>query len=271
MGSRQTEGPAAGVGKIKTAAEAEEVLAAAAAQQQPSGASAATVWAWEEDGATAARTTRKCTRLACCATEPVGGAEAGGKKFASCARCGARFCSRDCQVADWKRGGCHKAMCPQVAAFRDGGFGRDQRRDAVLRGCLGRVRMYAFPHFVCHRALKGDTGALFLQSSDALEDFFFDGPVNRHGEPQRRAIFVAYVAEADFDDAGLGLSADARAALRGAAAGCEGGRAAVLCKFRCGAVAVFSTDIVPALPVCNALARDYEDQPVLQLNVDDGL
>ena len=39
-------------------------------------------------------------------------------------------------------------------------------------------------------------------------------------------------------------------------------------KFGCGAACVFATDIVPALPVCNALAKDYEDQPVLQLNVD---
>lgn len=255
--------PAEAEPTVKTEAEAEEVLEKA---QRPSGAASATAWAWEDDGAGApAPTVRRCARPGCCTTEPVAGD--GGRKFAACARCGARFCGRDCQVADWKKGGCHKRMCPQIAALRDGGFSRDQRRDAVLRGCLGRVRMYAFPHFVCHRALRG-AGAVLLHSKTPLEDFFFDGPVNRRGDRMDRSLVVAFVPADDFANEGLGLPREARDALAASAAACGDDRATVLCKFGCGAACVFATDIVPALPVCNALAKDYEDQPVLQLNVD---
>lgn len=277
------------------------------ADSEQNGAAAVTVWEWEDDlmYALPARVVRKCTRLACTETEPIvkkdaegGGSEAskkeaadregegggargatsgGGPKpktFASCARCGARFCSRECQIIDWKRGGCHKGMCPQLAAFRDGGFCTEQKRDAVLRGCLGRIRMYAFPFFVCHRAMKGD-GALFLQSKNTLDDFFFDGLVTRHGEPLRRTVFASYVTLEEFDselvaeDFELALS---RAGLRRGLEACakDQKRATILTKFRCGYVAVFTTQIVPDVAVCNALAKDYEQQAILQLNIDDG-
>ena len=38
-----------------------------------------------------------------------------------------------------------------------------------MRGLVGRIRMYAFPFFVCHRALRGE-GALFVQSRNTLDE-----------------------------------------------------------------------------------------------------
>lgn len=251
--------------------------------QPQGGAAAATVWEWEDDllYALPARDVRKCSRLGCGATEPADAAavcppagERAPPKFASCSRCGARFCSRACQVADWKRGGAHKRMCPQLAAFRDGGFGAAQKRDAALRGCLGRVRMYAFPFYVARRAAKG-AGALFLQSRNTLDEFYFDGPVTRRGEPAARTVFVSFVTPAEFDAELVAEDFELALARRGFARGVAAvaevpGRACVLCKFRCGYVAVFTTQIVPDVAVCNALAADYDDRAILQLNIDEG-
>ena len=36
------------------------------------------------------------------------------------------YCSRECQIQDWKKGGRHKRMCPQLIAFKN--FDRDQKR-----------------------------------------------------------------------------------------------------------------------------------------------
>ena len=47
--------------------------------------------------------------------------ESATKRFAKCARCSARYCSRACQVQDWKRGG-HKELCPMFKLVLSGTF-----------------------------------------------------------------------------------------------------------------------------------------------------
>lgn len=54
----------------------------------------------------------KCQHVNCTNVE-----EEGGKRFPNCAKCGARYCSRDHQVADWKA--CHKRMCAYIKSVRD--------------------------------------------------------------------------------------------------------------------------------------------------------
>lgn len=285
--------------RARGAAALENPEVQAVLEEPASGAAACTVWEWEDDllYALPARTVRKCARLGCANTEAIPGAvaapadgvaalslgesgapeaEASSKKrFASCARCGARFCCRECQVADWrKNSGSHRRMCPQLAALRDGGFSAAQKRDAALRGCLGRVRMYAFPFYVGRRASKG-AGALFLQSKNTLDEFFFDGPVGPRGEPANRTIFASFVTPQEFDAELVAEDFELALARRGFNAGVasaaeDESRACILCKFRCGYVCVFTTQIVPDVAVCNALASDYDDQAILQLNIDDG-
>lgn len=229
-----------------------------------------TTWTWEDDllYALPARTARKCARRDCCKTEPIETT----KGFAACARCQtARYCSRDCQVVDWKKGGRHRHMCPQLTAFKATGFDQAQKRHAVIIGCLGRVRLYVFPFYVGKRAKHGD-GILFLQCPAPLEDFYFNGDVTRHGEPQRRAVVASYVTPKEFDDELVAADFELALARRGvleAVAQADDSRAAVLCKFRCGYVCAFTTKIVPDVRVCAALCADYESESVLRLNIDD--
>ena len=118
-----------------------------------------TTWTWEDDllYALPARTARKCARRDCSKTEPLEPPEETSKRFAACAKCQtARYCSRECQIADWKKGGRHKRMCPQLSSFKERGFDRDQKRHAVIVGCLGKVRLYVFPFYVGKRAKMGD-------------------------------------------------------------------------------------------------------------------
>ena len=101
---------------------------------------------WEDDllYALPARTARKCARRDCSKTELLEPPEDTAKRFAACAKCQtARRCSRECQIQDWKKGGRHKRMCPQLIAFKN--FDRDQKRRAVIVGCPGKVELYAFP------------------------------------------------------------------------------------------------------------------------------
>mmetsp|Transcript_21856 Transcript_21856/g.65513 ORF Transcript_21856/g.65513 Transcript_21856/m.65513 type:complete len:281 (+) Transcript_21856:130-972(+) len=251
-------------------ADAIEQLNARMAQMEAGGgAMAATDWEWEDDlmYERPARA-RTCCRPGCAVVE-------GAAKFMACAKCGARYCSRDCQVADWKskvHGG-HKALCPQIARLR-GGFDEALKREAVVRGCLGKIRMYAFPFHVCHRALHGP-GALFLSSPNELEDFFCEGPVTRHGDPARRRVDCTHVTPKQFDEELVAKDFElalARRALGAAVEKCaaDASRAPLLVRFRCGYVAVFTTQIVPDVRVCNVLASDYENQAVLRLNLDDG-
>jgi hypothetical protein len=231
-----------------------------------------TTWHWEDDllYALPARTARKCARRDCSKTEPLEPPEETSKRFAACAKCQtARYCSRECQIQDWKKGGRHKRMCPQLIAFKN--FDRDQKRRAVIVGCLGRVRLYVFPFYVGKRAKHGD-GFLFLQCPAPLEDFFFDTDVTRYGEPQKRAVVASYVTPKEFDDELVAADFELALARRGvleAVSQADESRAAVLCKFRCGFVCAFVTKIVPDVRVCAALCADYEEMATLRLNIDD--
>ena len=188
--------------------------------------------------------------------------------FAQCAKCGAKFCSRECLVHDWKKG-FHKSMCPGLREIRGGTFDKARKRDAAFRGAICRVRLYVYPFYMAHRSQKGP-GALFIQSPQRVEDFFFAAPVNRHGYAVDRQLFVAYVTPEEFDkelvpyDFEIAL---ARAAFRRAVDLIDDDTAPALLKFRCGYVAVVRLPILdPAL--CRSLASDYLSKDQLQLNID---
>lgn len=210
------------------------------------------MWEWEDDllYALPARTYVKCMRAECLKSAS-----------SACARCGAKFCSRECQVKDWK---VHKRMCSQLKAVY-AGLSREQKHQTVLN-VIAKVRMYAFPFYV-HQNHKG---ILFLQSSNELVDFFCEPNVNRFGETIHRSLVVSFITrrefEDDIDDFELVF---ARAAVRRSLARVDEHHAVLLLRFRCGYVAVLVAPIVPDLGICRALAGDYEGKPQLQLNIDD--
>lgn len=61
--------------------------------------------------------TRRCAHLGC--TDVAGASEVAAPRGKRCASCLAvRYCSKACQLADWKAG--HKAVCSELAARRSG-------------------------------------------------------------------------------------------------------------------------------------------------------
>ena len=230
--------------------------------------SSGAVFEWEEDllYALPARQVDKvkCMRAAC---EKV---ESASLKFAACSKCGARFCCRECLVEDWKRG-VHKGMCAGLGDVLEDGFDRPRRREAAL-SAVRRVRLYAFPFYARHRSDRGP-GALFLQSPNAVEDFYFQAPVNRFGEPLERRVYVAFVTPTEFDEELVKEDFEialARAAFRRAIDNNDDKHTApCLLKFRCGYLAVVRLTIVPDLAICMTLAADYQGKDQLQLNIDD--
>ncbi|KAJ8612578.1 hypothetical protein CTAYLR_007203 [Chrysophaeum taylorii] len=220
-------------------------------------------WEWEEDMLYEVPPRRcKCMRAECSAIEEE-------TKFAACAKCGVKFCSRECLVADWK-GGVHKSMCGPLKVLRSG-FSKELRRSTVLKVVV-RIRMYAFPFFLCHKR-QSSGGALFVQSNQLLEDFYFEPNVNRYGERTNRSVHVSFITPEEFDEVGgydfeLAL---ARAALRRAVAANPRDQDVVaLMKFRCGYVCVVVLPICPDVRICRNLASDYLDKPpALQLNLDE--
>ena len=140
----------------KSEAEREEELTTKMKKLTPNvdGALQDTTWTWEDDllYALPARTARKCARRDCPKTEPLEPPEETSKRFAACAKCQtARYCSRECQIQDWKKGGRHKRMCPQLTAFKERGFDRDDY-SAEDDLCKGVRRMSTTPQKVPERA-----------------------------------------------------------------------------------------------------------------------
>ena len=86
----------------------------------------------------------------------------------ACAKCVvARYCTRECQVADWKAR--HKQGC---AAFKTLGVAQ-KFADAVSAGSatdalVGKMRLYAFP-FAIQSLRTAGRGFVFLQSDTSLD------------------------------------------------------------------------------------------------------
>lgn len=225
-------------------------------------------WEYEEDLMYARRdaadgdnASAKCMRPGCLEREK------GGVSFAKCAKCGSKFCSRECLRKDWKAN--HKTMCGEIQKFNQG-FNAEMKRETIVRGVLGRIRLYVFPFLVHHRDAES-SGCLFLQSPQPLEDFFFERNVTRQGERVSRQILATFVTQKEFQEEII--SADFEMALAAAAVSraldSDETKAPVLLRFRCGYIAVLVANIVPDLAVCRKLGEDYVGKNQIQLNIDD--
>jgi hypothetical protein len=95
----------------------------------------------------------------------------GGTELKKCSRCGgAWYCSRECQVADWKQG--HKHACGRVKRFLQDPSTVNNRVACVR--LLRRIRLYTGPFVVAHEAGAGGQpgqGFLLIQSPNAIQDF----------------------------------------------------------------------------------------------------
>jgi hypothetical protein len=204
-------------------------------------------------------------------------------KHSRCAKCqvGA-YCSRQCQVADWKQSqpAGHKLSCAHYAKI-----GRQmilpslQDKQAARDLIWSKTRFYSCPYAVHHRHILGvGPGCLFLQSSCTLAQLSLPAPVmsSGHHMSQTRSILLHYLTLGEYDrevcrdDFEM---ASVRTELKDAMEEYDSKKEVVyLMRFRCGHVAVGVAPLVPDFKLCKTLAKEYfanNGSEALQLNIDD--
>ncbi|CAM9272845.1 unnamed protein product [Discosporangium mesarthrocarpum] len=206
----------------------------------------------------------RCQRSSCKQTE-----QSGGYKFCCCSKCGSKYCSRDCQVKDWKA--VHKAMCSQLRDLRERASS-PVNRQAVVARVLVRIRLYLCPFAVCHGDAHG-RGFVFVQSPNPVLELSYLKPVNSNGLTLDRSVLLQFLTLGEFVDAVMQEDFEL-GVIRGpleSAVGCYDPdvEAVVLFRGRCGYMAVLTVPLVPDVFVCRQLGAEYEDKDALQLHLDD--
>jgi len=207
----------------------------------------------------------------------------GGAKISRCSRCGTvPYCSRECQVADWKSGpgGGHKHCC---AAYKRVGADLklktedDQRR--AREDVFRRIRFYACPYGV-FRGMTLGRGFLFVQSPMTLAELSLPIPKLPCGRSMSgpRAVLLHFLTLGEYDQElcrddfeMAGCRAELKEAIESYNERVE---IVVLMRFRCGHIAVGVSPLVPEYGVCASLGKDYYEgqkaaEGALQLNLDD--
>mmetsp|Transcript_34078 Transcript_34078/g.80216 ORF Transcript_34078/g.80216 Transcript_34078/m.80216 type:complete len:252 (-) Transcript_34078:527-1282(-) len=196
------------------------------------------------------------------------------KKLSKCSRCGvAAYCSRECQLSDWKTGR-HKMACPSYARVAQTPIS-DETKQAIRNELFARIRFYVCPYAVFRTAELG-RGFLFLQSDRTLQDLSSYIPKDCTGRIITRSVLLHFLTLGEFDsevckdDFELALM---RTPLKEAIETYETEKEVILlCRFRCGNMALGKAVLVPDYRICKQLAQDYyagNTAGALQLNLDD--
>mmetsp|Transcript_22373 Transcript_22373/g.47025 ORF Transcript_22373/g.47025 Transcript_22373/m.47025 type:complete len:252 (+) Transcript_22373:141-896(+) len=194
--------------------------------------------------------------------------------LSKCAKCGvAAYCSRECQKEDWKRGR-HKMACPSYARVAQTPIS-DATKKAIRNELFARIRFYVCPYAVFRTAELG-RGFLFLQSDKSLQDLSTYIPKDRTGRIITRSVLLHFLTLGEFDsevckdDFELALL---RTPLKETIDSYDTEKeVVVLCRFRCGNMALGKAVLVPDYKICEQLAKDYyvgNNAGALQLNLDD--
>ena len=119
------------------------------------------------------------------------------KGTSQCARChGASYCSKECQVSDWKGG--HKQACVRIRRIVNGR--EEPNLKAGIVRLLRRIRMYMVPFLVANEATATEKGFVFLQTSNPVDEFVLLGTkVNpKTGETYSRSVVLQYLTLPEF-------------------------------------------------------------------------
>lgn len=203
-----------------------------------------------------------------------------------CAGCNtASYCSRDCQVQDWKAlskgGGGHKASCLAYnrLILKEGQVHvkSSEHQHTIRNEIFARIRIYACSYAV-HRTSTLGRGFLFLQSDSTLATLSTPLPKDGFGHPikQLRAILVHFLTLAEYDGEVCREDFEmmqVRSQLQQAVADYDMDTEVVLLmRFRCGHVALGTAKLVPDYNICKVLGQQYfadHSSNALQLNLDD--
>jgi hypothetical protein len=194
------------------------------------------------------------------------------KKFSKCEKCHiAAYCSRDCQIKDWKEGR-HKLACSSYARLASM---TDETKAAIRNEIFLRIRFYACPYAVFKTAELGN-GFLFVQSDTALKDLSIPIPKDSSGRTLTRSIIMHFLTMGEFD-AEVCRDDFEMAEVRGKLQVLVNAydpekEVVVLVRLRCGHVALGKAVLVPDYGICKKLGNDYyanNTAGAVQLNLDD--
>ena len=220
--------------------------------------------------------------------------------FKLCGKCQvAKYCSRECQVQDWKQQ--HKRACAsyQRMMCRSTPIGTNDTEHAekeifgtntwVLRSdevkCdvrndfFGKIRFYVCPYAVVRYTELG-RGFIFLQTNHTLDITSLSLPIDCNGNHVgARSCSVHYLTTGEYDQEVCRDDFEmtiVRKDLHDAIVQYDPmEQIVVLMRFRCGHIALGTTALVPDYKLCQHLGRDYTDQSTgstigsLQLNLDE--
>lgn len=202
-------------------------------------------------------------------------------KLSQCSKCGvAGYCSRDCQVKDWKTGtgGGHKHSCEAYARVGiDMMIESEDDKALVRKDVFQRIRFYACPYAVYKESILG-RGFLFVQSDCTLAELSLPFPKCSSGQQMSkiRAVLLHYLTVGEFDSEvcreDFELAA-VRSKLKEAVDNYDVRTSLVLLmRFRCGHLALGVVPLVPDYNICKNLGKEYFENSTagaLQLNLDD--
>jgi len=187
------------------------------------------------------------------------------KRFAMCAKCGtASYCSRECQVLDWKRA--HKQNCKQYGCIRKGET-IDHR--PVIEKLLVKANMYLSPFYIGKREERGP-GFLYLNSANTLEQLYLTVPIDINGNAFSRDITVRFCTKEDFRamvKANFELATVAKKLYECNMNSKE--RIPVVVMLRCGMFVVLEIPYPPlGYDVCERMSTHHAEHEKLQLSLD---
>jgi MYND finger len=213
--------------------------------------------------------------------------QAAHTKLFRCCKCQvAAYCSKDCQVKDWKAGR-HKHACDSYKRLgRSETFVHGEHDQALARqDVFARIRLYACAYAVFKTRNLG-RGFLFLQSQHTLAQMSLTIPKDCRGRDLNsssprtagpRAMLLHYLTLGEFDaelcrddfEMALLRSPLQRAVLHDYN---DQQQVVLLWRFRCGHTALGMAPLTPDHDIALKLGMDYfgeTDPPSLQLNIDD--
>lgn len=195
--------------------------------------------------------------------------------LSKCARCRvAAYCSRDCQLRDWREGR-HKLACPSYARVAGPDPPNAETRAEIRNELLSRIRFYVCPYAV-FRSTDLGRGFLFLQTDRTLSEMSIYIPKDCTGRAVTRSVLLHYLTVGEFDSEVCREDFElvmVRSKLKEAVESYDTEKEAVLlCRFRCGHMALGRAVLVPDYRICQKLGQDYyagNPSGALQLNLDD--
>ena len=207
-------------------------------------------------------------------------------RLMKCSKCHvATYCSRDCQINDWKNGG-HKRSCDSYKRLatittnkkeeEEDGDNGDAVKLMIRMELFARIRFYACPYAIFKFGELG-RGFLFIQSNETLRNLSLAIPKDEFGKPMPhgRSILMHYLTMGEFgsevcrEDFELTM---VRSKLQDVVDTYDPDTEVVLLwRLRCGHVAVGKSVLVPDVGICRKLGMDYYSSSpagAVQLNLD---